>query len=171
MDEIAKKNYKEYYEDLDLIGSGGFGVVFKGKEKGKEKNKDELRAIKVINLQKIKENLINENETNTDLKEQLELCIKEVKTEFENMKICSLNNENSVKCFEYFNSEDNFIIIMELCDTNLSKVLTDRILKNGKGFYSEEILEILNQLNNIFKVMKEKKIIHRDLKLDNIFIK
>ena len=87
------------------------------------------------------------------------------------MKICSLKNENSVKCFEYFNSEDNFIIIMELCDTNLSKVLTDRILKNGKGFYSEEILEILNQLNNIFKVMKEKKIIHRDLKLDNIFIK
>ena len=122
-------------------------------------------------MQKIKENLINENETNTDLKEQLELCIKEVKKEFENMKICSLNNENSVKCFEYFNSEDNFIIIMELCDTNLSKVLTDRILKNGKGFYSEEILEILNQLNNIFKVMKEKKIIHRDLKLDNIFIK
>ena len=85
MDERAKKNYKEYYEDLYLIGSGGFGVVFKGKEKGKEKNKDELRAIKVINLQKIKENLINENETNTDLKEQLELCIKEVKTEFENM--------------------------------------------------------------------------------------
>ena len=38
MDERAKKNYKEYYEDLDLIGSGGFGVVFKGKEKGKEKN-------------------------------------------------------------------------------------------------------------------------------------
>ena len=69
------------------------------------------------------------------VEEQFELCINGFKTEFENMKICSLNNENSVKCFEYFNSEDNFIIIMELCDTNLSKVLTDRILKNGKGFY------------------------------------
>ena len=87
------------------------------------------------------------------------------------MKICSLNNENSVKCYKYFNNEDNFTIIMELCNTNLSEVLTDRILKYKKGFNSEEILEILNQLNNVFKIMKEKKIIHRDLKLDNIFIK
>ena len=171
MAERAKKNYREYYKDLNLIGFGGFGVVFKGKEKGKKKNKDELRAIKVIDLKKIREKLINENETNTDIEEQLELYINGFKTEFENMKICSLNNENSVKCFEYFNSEDNFIIIMELCDTNLSKVLTDRILKYKKGFNSEEILEILNQLNNIFKVMKEKKIIHRDLKLENILIK
>ena len=87
------------------------------------------------------------------------------------MKICSLNNENSVKCYEYFNNKDNFIIIMELCDTNLSTVLTKRVEENGKGFNSEEILEILNQLNKAFKVMKENKIIHRDLKLENILIK
>ena len=87
------------------------------------------------------------------------------------MKKCSLNNENSVKCYEYFNNEDYFTIIMELCDTNLSQVLTDRILKYKKGFNSEEILEILKQLNNTFKLMKENKIIHRDLKLENILIK
>ena len=167
MDERTKKNYKEYYEVLNPIERGAFEIVYKGKEKGK----DELRAIKVIDLQKIKENLINENETNTDLKEQIELCIKEVKTEFENMKICSLNNENSVKCYEYFNNEDNFTIIMELCDADLSKVLRHRIDKYKKGFNSEEILEILNQLNNAFKVMKENKIVHRDLKLENILIK
>ena len=92
-------------------------------------------------------------------------------TEFKNMKICSLNNENSVKCYEYFNNEYNFTIIMELCDKNLSKVLAERIKKNGKGFNSEEILGILNQLNNVFKTMKENEIIHRDLKLENILIK
>ena len=167
MAERAKNNYEEYYEDLKGIGNGAFGIVYKGKEKGK----DELRAIKIINLQKIKENLMNEY--GTELKKQLELCIKGFMTEFENMKICicSLNNENSVKCYEYFNNKDNFIIIMELCDTNLSTVLTERIEENGKGFNSEEILEILNQLNNAFKVMKENKIIHRDLKLENILIK
>ena len=167
MAEKAKNNYKEYYELLDGIGNGAFGIVYKGKEKGK----DELRAIKVIDLQKIKENLINELYTDTDLKEQIESSIKGFKAVYEIMKICSLNNENSVKCYEYFNNEDNFTIIMELCDTNLSQVLTDRILKYKKGFNSEEILEILNQLNNAFKVMKENKIIHRDLKLENILIK
>ena len=38
MKERTKKNYVEYYEDIKPLGSGGFGVVFKGKEKGKEKN-------------------------------------------------------------------------------------------------------------------------------------
>ena len=60
---------------------------------------------------------------------------------------------------------------MELCDTNLSKILTERLIKHNKGFNSEEILEILKQLNNAFKVMEEKKIIHRDLKLENILLK
>ena len=43
------------------------------------------------------------------------------------MKICSENNNNSVKCYEYFNNEDNFIIIMELCDMNLLQLLNKRL--------------------------------------------
>ena len=50
MAEKAKNNYEEYYEDLKGIGNGAFGIVYKGKEKGK----DELRAIKVINFTKNK---------------------------------------------------------------------------------------------------------------------
>ena len=87
------------------------------------------------------------------------------------MKICSNNNINSVKCYEYFNTEDNFVIIMELCDTNLSEFLLNYFEKNEKGFNSEEIFEIMYQLKNTFKIMKENKISHRDLKLENILIK
>ena len=43
--------------------------------------------------------------------------------------------------------------------------------KENRYFNSEEILEIMKQLNNTFKIMKENKIIHRDLKLENILIK
>ena len=56
---------------------------------------------------------------------------------------------------------------MELCDKDLSKLLLER----KKTFNEKEIFEIMMQLNNTFKIMKENKIIHRDLKLENILIK
>ena len=71
-------------------------------------------------------------------------------------------NINSVKYYEYFKNENNFVIIMELCDENLLQLL---LTKNKGGFNVKEIYEIMNQLNNAFKIMKENKIIHRDLKL------
>ena len=40
--------------------------------------------------------------------------------------------ENSVKCYEYFYNEENFVIIMELCDKNLSQLLKERLKKNKK---------------------------------------
>ena len=87
------------------------------------------------------------------------------------MKICSENNDNSVKCYDYFIHENNFVIIMELYDKNLSEILTDRMVERKKGFKSKDILEIMKQLNKAFKLMKENKIIHRDLKLENILVK
>ena len=88
------------------------------------------------------------------------------------MKICTKNNNsNTVNCYEYFKTEENFVIVMELCDKNLSKLLTDKIVKEQKGFNCDEIFEIMSQLNNTFKIMKENNIIHRDIKLENILIK
>ena len=68
------------------------------------------------------------------------------------MKICSNNNNNSIKCYEYFNDKDDFVIIMELCDQNLSQLLNQKFENNKKGFNIEEIYEIMNQLR--FKIRK-----------------
>ena len=166
MSERSKQNYEEYYEPIEEIGIGGFARVYKGREK---KTK-EMRAIKVMSLEKIKEELLSQYEIE-EIEEQLKKCIEGFISEFKIMEICSKNNENSVKCYEYFNNKDNFVIIMELCDLNLLQLLNKRMTEKNKGFNTEEIYEIMKELNNTFKIMKENNIIHRDLKLENILIK
>ena len=47
----------------------------------------------------------------------------------------------------------------------------DFLIKKKSAFNSMEIYDILNQLNNTFKMMVEKKLVHRDLKLENILVK
>ena len=166
MTERSKKNYKDYYKKLEVIGAGAFGIVYKGIEKETE----EFRAIKIIEKDKLIGSLLLQYEME-DLEEHLKSCIEDFIKEFEIMKICSKNNDNSVKCYEYFNNKDNFIIIMELCNLNLFQLLNNRLLDTKKGFNSEEIYQIMKELNNKFKIMKEENIIHRDLKLENILIK
>ena len=153
------------YDNIKPIGNGAYGFVYKGEIK----NKKELRAIKVMDLNKIKSNFINIYEEE-EIEEHINKCIDGFIEEYKNMKICSENNINSVKCYEYIKNEDYFIIIMELCDINLDKLLMEKIKKKLK-FNIDEILEIMKDLNNTFKIMKEKNIIHRDLKLENILIK
>ena len=109
MDESSNKNYNDYYEIIGGIDSGGYGTVYKGKEK----EKNELRAIKVMNLNKIREDIINEIDENDNIEKKLKSYINRFIDEFEIMKKCNINNNNSVKCYEYFYNDDNFTIIME----------------------------------------------------------
>jgi len=164
MSESSSNDYTKYYENLAVIGNGAFGVVYKGRDI----ETNELRAIKVIDLDKLKENiLVTETEAETeDPDNKFNETINEYIKECEIMKECS--NINSVKFYKFFKDENNIVIIMELCESNLLQLL----LKKGKeGFSIKEIYEIMKQLNNAFQTMKEKKIIHRDLKLENILIK
>ena len=83
------------------------------------------------------------------------------------MNIFSNNNINSVKIYLCFHFKNKFAIVMELCDDNLQNILN----KKNEGFTCEEIYNIMSQINNIFKIIIENKIIHRDIKLENIVVK
>jgi len=166
MNERSKQNYNDYYETINVIRICRYGYVYKGRDKETK----ELRAIKVLDKEKIRKNLSNQYEIK-EIENLLKIYIEGFIQEFENMKICSKNNDNSVKCYESFNNKDNFVIIMELCDENLLRILNKRIKNKKNGFYSEEIYETMKQINNTFKIMKENNIIHRNLKLENILIK
>ena len=154
MDFHLNEDYTKKYEKIKKIGVGNSTEVWKAKIK----DTDELRAIKIINLEDLR---ILLKEEGLDI---IDDYINNIKTEIINMKKCGENNINSVKYYEAFETKNEFVMVLELCDYSLTN------LKN-KNFNSDEIYEILIQLNNTFKIMKENEIVHRDLKPDNILIK
>ena len=134
------KRYK--FEDFEIdfrkpLGKGGFGGVYKAKEKSSGKEYA-IKRIPELNDE-------NEEEINNML----------------SMNKC----ENSIKYYGFFKEENLIYLIMELCDYNLNQII------NEKKLNDEEIKEILEQLNNVFKIMNDNAIIHRDIKPENILIK
>ena len=129
------------------IGSGSFGDVYSGTMK-LTGEKIAIKRLKKQILFKFGNYLIN-------------AFWKEI----DSMRKC--NCENSVRLIKNFETKNNYNIVMELCDTDLSNILNSR----SKPFSSEELKEIFLQLNNVFRIMNKNNIIHRDLKLGNILVK
>ena len=76
-------------------------------------------------------------------------------------------NKNSVNYLGNYDKINEKIIVMEKCDNNLKEF----IKKRRKGLTTKEIKDKFKKLNMLFEDIQEKKIIHRDLKLENFFIK
>ena len=129
------------------IGSGSFGEVFLGHLR----STGEKIAVKRVKKAK--------------LKKYGEYLIKAFHKEIESMKLCGC--ENSVRLINMIETENNYNIVMELCDSDLLVHLN----KSPSPFSVDEIRDIFSQLNNTFKIMQKHNIIHRDLKLGNILIK
>ena len=120
MNGRSSNDYTKYYDNLVEIGIGAYTIVYKGREIKTNK----LRAIKVIKLDKIKGDMLEYENPEMELKK----CIDGYINECENMKIC--RNVFSVKFYEYFSDENNFVIIMELCDSNLLNLLLKKKMKD-----------------------------------------
>ena len=151
--KISKLNYKDKYVIIDLIGKGKISEVYKAKLK----NKNEYRAIKIIRKEIIKNKLnINGNEISNELINQI--------NSFKKMNNQD-SNYNSIKFYEYFDNDNEFAIVTELCEDNLFN-----LLKLKKKFEIKEIYEIIQQINNFFKSMVDYKIINGNLKLENILV-
>ena len=164
-DSPLNEDYTKKYE-IDkkcLIGTGNYTEVYKAKNIIDKKP----RAIKIIKLNHYKLDIEHYSESKEEAESIFKDFIKRLRNEIKTMKICGENNENSVKYYESFQTEDEFAIVMELCNQSLLEY------KKGKKFNSDQIYEIIAQLNNTFKLMKANKDsikVHRDLKPENILI-
>ena len=128
------------YYRIELIGSGAFSKVYRAKSK----LNNEYVAIK-----EIKKAMTSENTILNEIK-----IMKELKS------------ENSVSLIDSIETNDSYYLVLELCLISLEQY----IKKRGGPLSIEEIKEILINLNESFKEMKNKNIIHRDLKLSNILL-
>ena len=131
------------YSNFVKIGYGTYGTVYRATD-----NRNGLYvSIKEI----IREKFKKEKEI---LKNEVDIMEK-------------MKNENSVNIKEVIESNDYYYIVMEYCEYNLEEYINQ---KRQTPLSINEIKEVLNQLNNTFKLMQKEKIIHRDLKLSNILI-
>ena len=162
---VCRLDYRKELKDfeiIELIKENVYTLVYKAKIKNFFTEFVAIKKIKKEQLKEdIKENLVIDEISEGDFKKE----INKFNRELENMKICRC--ENSVEIYDYFDTEEYFIIIMEFCDNNLFKELA----KTKNGFKVEQIRKILKQLNNVFKLMNKYNIAHRDIKLNNILVK
>ena len=160
-------NSRFKYEIIETIKDNLYTTVYKAKSLENYSDYPEFVAIKKIKKDKRKEEMrltkVKMNITEEDFRPKIEKFNREI----QNMEKCYC--ENSVKIYDYYDNENEFIIIMELCDETLYDVLCKK--PKNIGFSPEEIKIILLQLNNVFKLMNKNNISNRDIKLNNILVK
>ena len=151
----------KYYTDERLLGDELYFKVFAVKLK----DRDEKRAIKVINLKTIKRKIEDVTHQPCDEK-TLNLYIQDFIQETDNMELLrgpNKDNINALIFYEYFQTENEFCIVQELCDGNIQ-----HLLEKKKTFKVKEIFQVLKQLNNTFHILLDKNLSHKNLRLDNI---
>ena len=152
---MEPKFWDEQYKRNCIIGNKDFQTIYSAT---KINQNDMLVTIKEYLIHK------GDNSKNEKIKQLFEREIELMND------LSKLNCENFVKLIENKNDiikgrEDNYYyIVREYCFGNLEDFITMNEGKLEPGL----IQLIMKQLNNAFKILKDKKIIHRNIKPSNI---
>ena len=136
-------NFKGKYQQIKILRSSTFGILFEVKEKNNDKNHYAIKALD-------------------------KSLYEEYNNEIEVMK--NTKSEYIIDLIDNFYDEKNgfYCIVMELCDGDLRQILKKY---KPKGLPLNIINKIFIQLNDALKAMRDKNYTHRDLKPENILIK
>nr|KAF6310888.1 NIMA related kinase 11 [Myotis myotis] len=133
------------------LGSGSFGTVYLVLDK-KAKRGEELKVLKEISV-----GGLNPNDT--------------VQANLEAQLLSKLDHPAIVKFHASFVEQDNFCIITEYCEGRDLDCKIQEYKEAGKTFSDGQVIEWFIQLLLGVDYMHERRILHRDLKSKNIFLK
>ena len=146
---MALPKYISDYKIIEELGSGSYGVVYKV-IKQNETTEYVLKQIPLIGLQENERKYI-ENEAKF---------------------LSELNSKYIVKYRDSFNEGKKLNIIMEYCNKgDLDKYLTYMKKKKIKHLPEEIVWKLFIQISLGIAYLHSKRILHRDLKTLNIFLK
>ena len=139
-------------EDITLIksvGKGSFGEVFLASRKGT----DQMYAVKKVSKS---------------------LALQEKVKKYFNNEIYILkqvNHPNIIKLYEIKQTLNNFYLVFDLCNGGGLSNCLEKYMKQNKRPFTQEIAQsIIRQLVSGLQYLHHNKILHRDLKLDNVLI-
>ncbi|KFO70808.1 Serine/threonine-protein kinase Nek11, partial [Cuculus canorus] len=133
------------------LGNGSFGSVYLVSDK-KAKQGEELKVLKEISVGDLKP-----NET--------------VEANLEAQLLSKLDHPAIVKFYASFVERDSFCIITEYCEGGDLDFKIQKYKESGKTFTQRQIIDWFVQLLLGVNYMHERRILHRDLKAKNIFLK
>ncbi|XP_040278368.1 serine/threonine-protein kinase Nek5-like [Bufo bufo] len=133
------------FEIIRMIGEGAFGKAFLAKGKN-----DKIPCvIKEVNLSKM-------------ARKEKEASHKEVTL------LAKMNHPNIVKFFASVEENNNLYIVMEYCDGGDLMKRIDQ--QRGVLFNEDQILNWFVQISLGLKHIHDRKVLHRDIKAQNIFL-
>lgn len=132
------------YIILDELGEGSYGVVLKVAHRI-TKN---IRALKIINKLNIDKNL-----SKTKLYDEIKI-------------LKDIDHPNIIKIYEFFEDDENYYMVTEYCPEGDLSTHVEKL-----QYFNETIVRILMfQILSAVLYLHSRKIIHGDLKLENILI-
>jgi len=143
---------KENFEIMHEIGQGGQGVVFRAKHR-RGKRAGKFCAIKKIPI-------------NADIK-MVELSGKKIPCEMLFHKLAATNNEGVAEVYKWFVDDGCFNMVMELPDNSMDLF---KYLNKKKLLNDSEAKYIFKQIATITSKCHDNRVVHRDLKLENVLI-
>ncbi|XP_048955898.1 serine/threonine-protein kinase Nek11 isoform X12 [Canis lupus dingo] len=160
------------------LGSGSFGTVYLVSDK-KAKQGEELelwkKAYILLCMEVCFHNLVGEERERRKVLKKIsvgELNPNEtVQANVEAQLLSKLDHPAIVKFYTSFVEQDNFCIITEYCEGRDLDCKIQEYKKAGKTFPESQIIEWFIQLLLGVDYIHERKILHRDLKSKNIFLK